>query len=570
MDGITMPQGAMPYGCGTSRSSMSYYYLEVTRGMEIGRRYPLVDGAISVGRSSQNSVVIHQAEKSVSSHHMIIYKSPERIMVQDLQSTNGSFVNEMKITEKEIMDGDEIGFGQAGPRLKLISSAIELDLKAGPSGPPIETGVKTKEDDLSPLLKAKRDSLRNDGEFNYLNASSIRPAEKKPAKDTSITMQIGQKLAENKIDADDLHKLMKDGKRLERLIKGGTLGKTQTNMLRSMYSASRTTHRNWLYIVFAIVIVSVAMASFFAVRSYQYRQLITKAQDLRKDLDEYDKRIANAQKNPDANKDALEKLILEMEAKEKSFSSLQTQISEDDYGKFYNDPLERQIDKILQQFGEADYHIPKEMMQRVKYHIGVYSGDLHEVIGRYLKRKEMYFPMIQKVFREKNLPVDLAYVSMLESGFNPMALSHVGARGLWQFMPATGKQFGLRQDNGIDERTDPFKATVAAAQYFKELIGMFGGKSSVMLCMAAYNAGEGRIMRALRKIDDPMRNRDFWYIYRMGYLAEETNEYIPRVIALMIISESPGQYGFASSRAIDASALEAENDFVEIESGRGQ
>ena len=549
---------------------MSYYYLEVTRGVEMGRRYALPDGAISVGRSSQNSIVIHPSEKNVSSHHMIIYKSPERIMVQDLQSTNGSFVNEMKISEKEIMDGDEVGFGQAGPRLKLVSSAIELDLKAGPSGSPIETGIKTKEDGISPFLKAKRDTLRNDGEFNYLNASSIRPAEKKPADDTSITMQLGHKLAENRIDADDMQKLMKDGKRLERLIKGGTLGKTQTNMLRSMYSASRTTHRNWLYIVFAIVIVSVAMASFFAVRSYQYRQLITKAQDLRKDLDEYDNRIANAKKNPDANKDALEKLILEMEAKEKSFSSLQTQINEDDYGKFYNDPVERQIDKILQQFGESDYHIPKEMMQRVKYHIGVYSGDLHDVIGRYLKRKEKYFPMIQKVFREKNLPVDLAYVSMLESGFNPMALSHVGARGLWQFMPATGKHFGLRQEKDLDERTDPYKATVAAAQYFKELIGMFGGKSSVMLCMAAYNAGEGRIMNALRKIDDPMRNRDFWYIYRMGYLAEETNEYIPRVIALMIISENPRQYGFASSRAFESSSLEAENDFVEIESGRGQ
>jgi membrane-bound lytic murein transglycosylase D len=114
-----------------------------------------------------------------------------------------------------------------------------------------------------------------------------------------------------------------------------------------------------------------------------------------------------------------------------------------------------------------------------------------------------------------------------------------------------------------DDRTDPAKATGAAAQYFKELIGMFGGKSSVMLCMAAYNTGEGNIMRALRKIDDPMRNRDFWYIYRMGYLADETNEYIPRVIALMIISENPQKYGFAAS-AGDTGSLESANDFVDL------
>ncbi|MBN1130182.1 MAG: transglycosylase SLT domain-containing protein [Chitinispirillaceae bacterium] len=550
---------------------MSYYYLEITRGIEIGRRYLLPDGAVSIGRSSQNTVAINAAEKSVSSHHLIIYKSPERIMVQDLQSTNGTFVNEIKIAEKEIMDGDEIGFGQAGPRLKLISSAIELELQASPPDAAMTTGIKTQEDDLSPLKKKmNRETLRKGGEFDYLNASSIHPAHKKKGgdDDTSITMQIQQKLVENKLEADDVHKLMKDGKRLERLINGGNLGKTQTNMLRSMYTASRNTHRNWLYIVFAIAIVSVAVATFFAVRSYQYQQIIGKAQDLRKDLDEYDRKIASAKKNPEANDDELEKLIAEMERKEKSFSSLQTQINETDFDKFYSDPIEKEIDRILKQFGESDYHIPKEMVQRVKYHIRVYSGDLHDVIGRYLKRKEKYFPMIHKIFREKNLPIELAYVSMLESGFNPMALSHAGARGLWQFMPATGKQFGLRQEGTLDERTDPEKATIAAAQYFKELIGMFGGKSSVMLCMAAYNAGEGRIMRALRKIDDPMRNRDFWYIYRKGYLAEETNEYIPRVIALMIISENPRQYGFASIPTRDIATLEAENDFVEIGSRR--
>ncbi|MBN1129621.1 MAG: transglycosylase SLT domain-containing protein [Chitinispirillaceae bacterium] len=550
---------------------MSYYYLEVTRGIDLKRRYPLPDGAVSIGRSSQNAIVVNSGEKSVSGHHLIIYKSPERIMVQDLQSTNGTYVNEIKITEKEIMDGDEIGFGKAGPRFKLVSSTVELDLNAGSTGTAKATGVKTQEDNLSPFLEhANRDALRSGDEFGYLSASAVQPRETQKGKDddTSITLQLRKKLMRNKMDADDFQKLMKNGKRLERVIDGGKLGSTQTSMLRGMYGASRAVRRNWLYVVFAVVIVCVTVASFFAVRSFQYRQLIEKAQDLRRDLYEYDKKIASANRNPDANKARLEKLIAEMEAKEKSYSSLQMHINEDDFGKFYSDPVEREIDKILQRFGESDYHIPREMIQRVKYHIGIYSGDLHEVIGRYIKRKEKYFPMINKVFRENNLPVELAYISMLESGFNPKALSHAGARGLWQFMPKTGVQFGLKQDGKTDERTDPYKSTVAAAQYFKELIGMFGGKSSVMLCMAAYNAGEGRIMRALRKIDDPMRNRDFWYIYRMGYLAEETNEYIPRVIALMIISANPSTYGLASAVAGDRETLEAENDFVEIRSGR--
>ena len=269
--------------------------------------------------------------------------------------------------------------------------------------------------------------------------------------------------------------------------------------------------------------------------------------------------------NFDIYRELSEKMITELEEKQKSLSNLKSQINEGDFGKFYSDPLERRIDEILMRLGESDYHIPEEMVQRVRYHIDIYSGRMKNVITRYLERKEKYFPMIHKVFREKNLPLELSYVSMLESGFNTMALSHAGARGLWQFMPHTGRRYGLKVNDKIDDRTDPLKSTYAAAEYFKDLISIFGGKSSVMLCMAAYNAGEGRVIGALRKIEDPMRNRDFWYIYRMGYLAEETNEYIPRVISLMIISENPDEYGFGKGPSNNDSQLESENDFIEVD-----
>jgi membrane-bound lytic murein transglycosylase D len=224
---------------------------------------------------------------------------------------------------------------------------------------------------------------------------------------------------------------------------------------------------------------------------------------------------------------------------------------------------------VLIRFGETDYHIPREMIERVKYHIDVYSGQLHGTIAKYIIRKNKYFPMIRRIFRDNKLPEDLAYVSMLESGFNTRALSHCGARGLWQFMPGTGRHYGLRIDAAIDDRLDPEKSTYASAKYFKELIAIFGGKSSFMLAMAAYNAGEGRIFGALRKIDNPLRNRDFWYIYRMGYLAEETNEYIPRVIALLILSENPEKYNFTGiATAPLAGPIESENDFIPLENLR--
>jgi membrane-bound lytic murein transglycosylase D len=205
------------------------------------------------------------------------------------------------------------------------------------------------------------------------------------------------------------------------------------------------------------------------------------------------------------------------------------------------------------------------MVERVRYHLDIYSGRLKPAIARYIARKEKYKPMILKILRENNLPPELMYVSMLESGFNPRALSHAGARGLWQFMPRTGRNYGLRVDDQVDERLEPEKATRAAAEYFKDLIAIFGGRRSVMLAMAAYNAGEGRVMGALRKIDNPLQDRDFWYIYRMGFLAEETNEYIPRIIALMIIDENPEGWGFGEQKP--EGELERETDFIEVDVG---
>jgi hypothetical protein len=176
------------------------------------------------------------------------------------------------------------------------------------------------------------------------------------------------------------------------------------------------------------------------------------------------------------------------------------------------------IQAVLAGFGETggSYRLPPEMIERVDHYLGLYMGRRRSTIVAYLRRGEQYFPMIRRVLEENNLPPELAYISMLESGFDPQAVSHAGAVGLWQFMPHTARRYGLEVSARVDERTDPVKSTHAAAAYFKHLIAIFGPKSSVMLCMAAYNAGEQRIINALKRIDDPMRNRDFWYIDRNG------------------------------------------------------
>lgn len=540
---------------------MAYHYLEVIRGQEIGRRYLLADGAISLGRNTDNIICIDSKERIVSSHHAIVYKYPGSITIQDLSSTNGTFKNDQRITQEELIDGDVIGFGEKGPRLKLIISETELPINQS-SQPRNLTPSKTGDTDhFNEKTGLERD---NDNQDNLFSKKKFLKNDDDSTKDVgSVTMELEGKLRNMRISADEMHKLMKKSDRVEKILQKGNLSETQVHFLHTAYGAHLKTRRSFLTTIYIIIGISMVLITFFTVRMYQYKNQVKKAYNLEKELDGYEQKIASAQKNG-ANTNEIKTLITELEAKKGQFNNVKLALKEEDFKRMYEDTVEMYINDIMAHFGETDYHIPPQMTERVKHHIGVYSGSLKPVITRYLERKKIYFPMICEIFREKKIPADLAYVSMLESGFNPKALSCVGARGLWQFMPKTGRSFGLRVDDIIDERCDPRKATYSAAEYFKDLIGIFGSQSSVMLAMAAYNAGEGRVIGALRKIDDPMHNRDFWYIYRMGYLAEETNEYIPRILALMIIDQHQERYGFKDFAPLDEQNLTAENDFIPL------
>ncbi len=543
-----------------------YHYLEVIKGVEAGKRYLLRDGAISIGRSSSNTIALHSGERAVSSHHAIIYKSPDRIMIQDMQSTNGTFVNEEKVYEQALSANDVIGFGKMGARLKLVVSDTELPTGEYTGAAPREdTKARTVENDDRAVQKKPPTSSTVDATKTASGLiQKARQSEQVIPQSASATLEMENKLLKNRMDADDMHELMKNEQRLDKILDRGNISEMQSSLLSSAQGARKMSRNRWVLVISIVSGLFLSIILFLGIRMMQYRQMLEKGLTLEEKLDTYEEKIFAANSNPDMNKKELARLIKELEDTKKKLTSVKGNLREDDYSKFYMDTTEKLIDDIMVRFGETDYHIPQKMVERVKYHISIYSGRMKPTINRYLKRKHTYFPMIREVFAAKRLPAELAYISMLESGFNPKALSHAGARGLWQFMPATGRSYGLQVTNTVDERCIPKKATYAAAEYFKDLIGIFGGKSSVMLAMAAYNAGEGRIMGALRKIDDPMRNRDFWYIYRMGYLAEETNEYIPRVLALMIIDENQEMFGMIAGSSSGLSES-TEEDYIELD-----
>lgn len=190
---------------------------------------------------------------------------------------------------------------------------------------------------------------------------------------------------------------------------------------------------------------------------------------------------------------------------------------------------------------EVQFDFPVVENQKVQYYIDYFTGPGRKVFTRWMERSTRYLPYMQEVFASHGLPRDLAYLSIVESGLNPKAYSWAHASGPWQFIGSTGKMFGLESDYWRDERRDFEKSTQAAALFLKELHGIFEG--DWYLAVASYNAGPGAVGRAIERSG----SRDFWTIAHTPHLPEETKNYIPKLLAVLLIAKQPERYGFADT-----------------------
>lgn len=201
-------------------------------------------------------------------------------------------------------------------------------------------------------------------------------------------------------------------------------------------------------------------------------------------------------------------------------------------------PTAATTENVQADLQETAHDIPIPLNERVLRYVELFQGRLREFLAEGLQRGAQYLPMIQNTFRAEGLPLDLAYIPLIESAFKPTAMSRAKAKGVWQFMSATGRENGLTQDWFVDERSDPEKATAAAAKYLKTLYHMF---DNWHLAMASYNGGPGRLQRAIRSSG----RRDFWSLTATSrYLPRETREYVPMILAAIIIAKNPVKYGF--------------------------
>lgn len=217
------------------------------------------------------------------------------------------------------------------------------------------------------------------------------------------------------------------------------------------------------------------------------------------------------------------------------------ELAEEDSTQVINNPeIQQQFIKVEQAIANKSFGFSFRLHPFVQQYIGYYRGRGRQTMEIGLYRSGMFTRMARRIFREEGVPENIVWLGQVESAWKPTARSWAAAAGLWQFIPGTGSRYNLRINGYMDERNSFEKATRASAQYLKFLANRYGGNWE--LGMAAYNCGEGNVDRAIRRAGVA----DFWAAY--PYLPKETRNYVPNILAVILIANNPNAYGFGHVR----------------------
>ncbi len=212
-----------------------------------------------------------------------------------------------------------------------------------------------------------------------------------------------------------------------------------------------------------------------------------------------------------------------------------------------------------------------EGLPEVGRYLTYFTGPARARMAEWLARGSQYRPAIESKLTRAGLPPEFAYLPIIESGFSNSAVSRAGAVGMWQFMPETARELGLRVDPLVDERRDPTRSTDAAIRHLGDLTRTFG---SPLLAAAAYNGGAGRVSRGLEKLSGATPN--FFALADRKLLPKETRDYVPQLLAAAAIGRDPGRFGFsvpglaAPLVSVDLSERPAELPAVRVGGGFAQ
>ncbi|HKW99607.1 MAG TPA: transglycosylase SLT domain-containing protein [Bryobacteraceae bacterium] len=458
-------------------------------GMLAGKRHLIQVGLTRVGRSSENDIVLTDAA-IVSAHHLEISRQGDAYHVRDLNSTNGTFLNGERVAEAALVAPCSLRLGADGPEFSFVI-------------------------DDSPLDKLDQ---------TLSGQTMVAPVSDKDAAETPSSRQHEDLLSEAIERA--------------RAARRAGIGDSTVVIMRQMLDkALHRTSRKFKVVIGALIL---ALA---AVSGYGY----WKINGLKAGKNKYDAQIQRLEgliARSSSNPAEADQLIDQLGQYEDQAQAVERNVLYR-VGSFEReDPVQKEIRSLMAEFGAETYSIPPEFLAEVKRFIQQYQGPDRPNMLRALGKASRDMDLMRQIFRQNNLPPDLAYIPLVESALTGSSTSPAGAAGFWQFTPATARQYGLKINDNVDERLDATKSTRAACKYIRDLILDFGAGSSVMLALAAYNLGPAKVKAAVRKVSDPIKQRNFWYLYRIRAVPPETREYVPKVIAVMIIARHPERYGF--------------------------
>lgn len=215
-----------------------------------------------------------------------------------------------------------------------------------------------------------------------------------------------------------------------------------------------------------------------------------------------------------------------------------------DIANFFNFNIEYSLPIAEENINKVEYNIPIYYDEKVQFYLDLYGTRLSDIFQKWIDRSNKYKDTVVQIFKEEGLPLDLTCLAFVESGFNPIAVSHAGATGMWQFIQSTGQLYGLKNNFWVDDRKDFIKSTRAAARHLKDLYNVF---NDWYLALAAYNAGLYKITSAIERYN----TKNFKELCKYNFLKEETKDYIPKFIAILMLYKNALSYGFTNTDMVD-------------------
>jgi soluble lytic murein transglycosylase-like protein/pSer/pThr/pTyr-binding forkhead associated (FHA) protein len=501
-------------------------------GSDKGKTATSVKPTVRVGRAADCDVRFDAArEPKVSNHHAEFLYEDGCWFVVDTASTNGTLVEGRKVAKHRLRQGEEIQIGAGGPMVK-----VEFDAKVGSGG-----AMKTEAVSVTAIERA---------------AVARRGSSAPPRIDATVELkQISSELQESadtgtaKLAEIAAKKVAHEREKVGGVSSGKTMMIMASTLKQVQHFTREKTAKRWVKVVVAVgalaVLVVAVMGIVIAQQKRQIDQLV-------KQKERIDKEIESVQDQMNEESDGERLLALEEKLNTLTGNARNTLAALDKSDKTKaaalaqtGDELDRQIRDILRKFDADTYAVPPIFKERLKFHIDELRSASN--LKFIYQRKQRYWPMITREFGALGLPEEMAYVAWAETQFDPKAKSSAGAAGMWQMTPSTAQNYGLRVDAKVDERFDPDRQTRAAARHLANLLAEYGS-DSFMLAMASYNRGEAGVRRVLHQIaQEPggfrKEKRDFWHLYRLKKLPEETREYVPKVLAAAIVSRDAKKLG---------------------------